>query len=73
MTLNASYYVTARRAERDNCNWVPEASRRARGFAVYAALRFWAAKESPNSSIVVARVHANGRPVVNRLWCNDFE
>jgi glutamate/tyrosine decarboxylase-like PLP-dependent enzyme len=40
MTLNASYYVTARRAERDNCNWVPEASRRARGFAVYAALRF---------------------------------
>jgi glutamate/tyrosine decarboxylase-like PLP-dependent enzyme len=40
MTLHASYYVTARRAERDNCNWVPEASRRARGFAVYAALRF---------------------------------
>ena len=40
MTLNASYYVTAQRAERDNCNWVPEASRRARGFAVYAALRF---------------------------------
>jgi glutamate/tyrosine decarboxylase-like PLP-dependent enzyme len=40
MTLNASYYVTARRAERDNCNWVPEASRRARGFTVYAALRF---------------------------------
>jgi glutamate/tyrosine decarboxylase-like PLP-dependent enzyme len=40
MTLNASYYVTAPRAERDNCNWVPEASRRARGFAVYAALRF---------------------------------
>ncbi len=40
MTLNASYYVIARRAERDNCNWVPEASRRARGFTVYAALRF---------------------------------
>ena len=40
MTLNAAYYVTARRAERDNCNWVPEASRRARGFTVYAALRF---------------------------------
>ena len=40
MTLNASYYVTALRAERDNCNWVPEASRRARGFTVYAALRF---------------------------------
>jgi glutamate/tyrosine decarboxylase-like PLP-dependent enzyme len=40
MTLHASYYVTARSAERDNCDWVPEASRRARGFAVYAALRF---------------------------------
>jgi glutamate/tyrosine decarboxylase-like PLP-dependent enzyme len=39
MALNASYYVTAPGAERDNCNWVPEASRRARGFTVYAALR----------------------------------
>jgi glutamate/tyrosine decarboxylase-like PLP-dependent enzyme len=40
MSLNAAYYVTADRAERDNCDWVPEASRRARGFTVYAALRF---------------------------------
>jgi len=40
MSLNAAYYVTANRSERDNCDWVPEASRRARGFAVYAALRF---------------------------------
>jgi glutamate/tyrosine decarboxylase-like PLP-dependent enzyme len=40
MTLHASYYVTAHNAERDNCDWVPEASRRARGFTVYAALRF---------------------------------
>jgi glutamate/tyrosine decarboxylase-like PLP-dependent enzyme len=39
MALNASYYVTAPGAERDNCSWVPEASRRARGFTVYAALR----------------------------------
>jgi len=39
MTLNAPYYVTAPGAERDSSNWVPEASRRARGFAVYAALR----------------------------------
>lgn len=39
MTLHASYYVTANRAERDNCDWTPEASRRARGFTVYAALR----------------------------------
>lgn len=40
MSLHAAYYVTADRAERDNCDWVPEASRRARGFTVYAALRF---------------------------------
>jgi glutamate/tyrosine decarboxylase-like PLP-dependent enzyme len=40
MSLHASYYVTADVAERDNCDWVPEASRRARGFTVYAALRY---------------------------------
>jgi glutamate/tyrosine decarboxylase-like PLP-dependent enzyme len=40
MSLNAPYYVTRESSERDNCDWVPEASRRARGFTVYAALRF---------------------------------
>ena len=40
MALHAAYYVTAEVRERDNCDWVPEASRRARGFTVYAALRF---------------------------------
>ena len=44
MTLNAPYYVTAPDAERDNSNWVPEASRRARGFTVYAALK-WLGKK----------------------------
>ncbi|MBI4563399.1 MAG: aspartate aminotransferase family protein [Planctomycetes bacterium] len=39
MTLSASYYATNAEAGRDNHNWVPEASRRARGFAIYAALR----------------------------------
>jgi glutamate/tyrosine decarboxylase-like PLP-dependent enzyme len=39
MTLGASYYVETQGGERDNYNWVPESSRRARGFAVYAALR----------------------------------
>jgi glutamate/tyrosine decarboxylase-like PLP-dependent enzyme len=39
MTLEASYYAPAPSAVRANHNWVPEASRRARGFAVYAALR----------------------------------
>lgn len=40
MSLHAAYYVTADHAERENSDWVPEASRRARGFTVYAALRF---------------------------------
>jgi glutamate/tyrosine decarboxylase-like PLP-dependent enzyme len=39
MTLGASYYVETTGAERDNYNWVPESSRRARGFPIYAALR----------------------------------
>ncbi len=39
MSLNAPYYITKGVSERDNCDWVPEASRRARGFTVYAALR----------------------------------
>jgi glutamate/tyrosine decarboxylase-like PLP-dependent enzyme len=38
MTLGAAYYVETAGAERDNYNWVAESSRRARGFAVYAAL-----------------------------------
>jgi len=40
MSLHAAYYVMADAAERENSDWVPEASRRARGFTVYAALRF---------------------------------
>jgi len=39
MTLGASYYVETAGSERDNYNWVPESSRRARGFTVYAALK----------------------------------
>jgi glutamate/tyrosine decarboxylase-like PLP-dependent enzyme len=39
MTFGAAYYVTAGGGERDPNNWVPESSRRARGFAVLAALR----------------------------------
>jgi glutamate/tyrosine decarboxylase-like PLP-dependent enzyme len=39
MTLGAAYYVETQGGERDPYNWVPESSRRARGFAVYAALR----------------------------------
>jgi glutamate/tyrosine decarboxylase-like PLP-dependent enzyme len=39
MTLGAAYYVETQGRERDNYNWVPDSSRRARGFAVWAALR----------------------------------
>ena len=39
MTLGASYYVETDGGERDPYNWVPESSRRARGFTVLAALR----------------------------------
>jgi glutamate/tyrosine decarboxylase-like PLP-dependent enzyme len=39
MTLSAEYYVDTAGGERDPYNWVPESSRRARGFTVLAALR----------------------------------
>ena len=39
MTLEAPYLTAAATVERDGSNWVPELSRRARGFTVYAALR----------------------------------
>ena len=39
MTLGAAYYVESSGTERDCYNWVPESSRRARGFPIYAALR----------------------------------
>jgi len=39
MTLEAPYYAPNPREARANHNWVPEASRRARGFPVYAALQ----------------------------------
>ncbi len=39
MTTGAAYYVLAAGGERDSNTFVPESSRRARGFTVYAALR----------------------------------
>jgi glutamate/tyrosine decarboxylase-like PLP-dependent enzyme len=39
LTARASYLVQTDGAERDPFEWVPEFSRRARGFTVYAALR----------------------------------
>ena len=40
MTISASYLVQTAGRERDPFDWVPEFSRRARGFTVWAALRF---------------------------------
>jgi glutamate/tyrosine decarboxylase-like PLP-dependent enzyme len=39
MSLSAAYLVRSGDEPRENMDWTPEASRRARGFAVYAALR----------------------------------
>jgi glutamate/tyrosine decarboxylase-like PLP-dependent enzyme len=39
MVLGAASYLVTADAERDPFNWVPESSRRARGFTIYAALR----------------------------------
>ncbi|HEY6113873.1 MAG TPA: pyridoxal-dependent decarboxylase [Gaiellaceae bacterium] len=39
MSLMAEYIVAGANAARDQMDWTPEFSRRARGFAVYAALR----------------------------------
>jgi glutamate/tyrosine decarboxylase-like PLP-dependent enzyme len=39
MTFGAAYYIEAAGGERDATSWVPESSRRARGFPIYAALR----------------------------------
>jgi glutamate/tyrosine decarboxylase-like PLP-dependent enzyme len=39
MTVTAAYLEQTAGAERDQVDWVPEFSRRARGFTVYAALR----------------------------------
>ncbi len=38
-TIGAAYLVAAEPGARDGSDWVPELSRRARGFTVYAALR----------------------------------
>ena len=39
MSLSAAYLVRSPEEPREPMDWVPESSRRARGFAVYAALR----------------------------------
>jgi glutamate/tyrosine decarboxylase-like PLP-dependent enzyme len=64
MTLGAAYYVETEGAERDNYNWVPESSRRARGFAVLAAVQ-----QLGRSGVadLVERCCAHARGMADRL------
>ena len=39
MSMSAAYLVRSPEEPREPMDWTPESSRRARGFAVYAALR----------------------------------
>jgi glutamate/tyrosine decarboxylase-like PLP-dependent enzyme len=65
MTVSASYLIqdNGARAVRDQVDWVPEFSRRARGFAVYAALRSLGRNglaELVERACVCARLFAEG-------------
>jgi glutamate/tyrosine decarboxylase-like PLP-dependent enzyme len=64
MTLGAEYYVETQGGERDNYNWTPESSRRARGFTVLAALR-----SLGRSGVIdlVERTSAHARRMAERL------
>jgi glutamate/tyrosine decarboxylase-like PLP-dependent enzyme len=64
MTLGAEYYVETAGGERDPYNWTPESSRRARGFALLAALR-----SLGRSGFVdlIERDCANARQMADRL------
>jgi glutamate/tyrosine decarboxylase-like PLP-dependent enzyme len=75
MTLGAAYYAETAGGERDSYNWVPESSRRARGFAVYAALRSLGRTglaEMIDRCCVIARRMADGlRGTVGVTILND--
>jgi glutamate/tyrosine decarboxylase-like PLP-dependent enzyme len=64
MTLSAAYYGATPDLARDNYNWVPEGSRRARGFAVYAALRSLGRR---GIAEMIERCCANARRMADRL------
>ena len=55
MTLTAAYLTTAGEHERNGADWAPEASRRARAFPLYAALRGLGRAASPSWSSATAR------------------
>jgi glutamate/tyrosine decarboxylase-like PLP-dependent enzyme len=68
MTLDAAYYGQRPDSTRDNYNWVPEASRRARGFAVYAALRSLGRN---GVAELVERCCVLARRMADRLFCAE--
>ncbi|MEO6392952.1 MAG: aminotransferase class V-fold PLP-dependent enzyme [Pyrinomonadaceae bacterium] len=68
MELNAEYYVPGAAAARENHHWVPEASRRARGFAIYAVLR---ALGQDGLAELVERCCQLARRMAERLAAND--
>jgi glutamate/tyrosine decarboxylase-like PLP-dependent enzyme len=67
-TIGASYLVEAAATERDGSNWVPELSRRARGFTVYAALKSLGRR---GVSALVERCCARAREMAARLRAAD--
>jgi glutamate/tyrosine decarboxylase-like PLP-dependent enzyme len=68
MTFSAAYYVETEGGERDEYNWVPESSRRARGFPIYAALR---ALGRDGLAELMDRCCANARLMAERLGAAD--
>ena len=64
MTLGAAYYVETAGGERDGYNWVPESSRRARGFASRRRSARWA---GPGVAELVERTSALARRMPARL------
>jgi glutamate/tyrosine decarboxylase-like PLP-dependent enzyme len=64
MSLSAAYYAPLPDHARDNHNWVPEASRRSRGFAIYAALRSLGRQGVADT---IERCCALARRMANRL------
>jgi len=64
MSIGAAYLVAGDAARRDALDWVPELSRRARGFPVYAALRFLGRR---GVAELVARCCTLARRIAERL------
>jgi glutamate/tyrosine decarboxylase-like PLP-dependent enzyme len=81
MTIAASYLPTTEAGERDPSHYVPELSRRARGFATYAIIRHlgragvaaMVARHCRAAQIIAARVAAEpGITVLNEVMLNQM-